>query len=206
MSMEIASAVSAVADVVNVTLVLVGLLIAWVQWRKAKEVTRSEHLHSIIAAFKQDEIAQTFYRFINNSNYGGGDGKGFYIGGLRFGAAGQNGENDKNKDGNNSSVDIEISIDRMLMLFSEICHERDLGVIREDEFRFFDFQINRTLAHKDVKRYLLDFAEHCGKYRIGYPFLALVREGVNIDPQTYAMAMRAASTKKLYKVKFRFDR
>ena len=64
MSMEIASAVSAVADVVNATLVLVGLLIAWVQWRKAKEVTRSEHLHSIIAAFKQDEIAQTFYRFI----------------------------------------------------------------------------------------------------------------------------------------------
>lgn len=206
MSMEIASVVSAAADVVNVSLVLVGLLIAWVQWRKAKEVTRSEHLHSIIAAFKQDEIAQTFYRFINNSNYGGGNGEGFYRGELRFGVTGQDGENSKDKGGESSSDDIERSIDRMLMLFSEICHERDLGVIRDDEFRFFDFQINRTLAHKDVKRYLLDFAEYCGRYRIGYPFLALVREGVNIDPQTYAMAMRTASTKKLYKVKFRFDR
>ena len=36
--MEIASAVSAVADVVNATLVLVGLLIAWVQWRKARRL------------------------------------------------------------------------------------------------------------------------------------------------------------------------
>ena len=194
MSMEIASAVSAVSDVVNVTLVLVGLLIAWVQWRKAKEVTRSEHLRSIIAAFKQDEIARTFYRFINNSIYGGGDGVGFYQGELCFGVTVQGGEGPKDKGGESSSDDIEISIDRMLMLFSEICHERDLGVIREDEFRFFDFQINRTLAHKDVKRYLLDFAEHCGKYRIGYPFLALAREGVNVDPQTYAMVVRMLST------------
>lgn len=162
MSMEIASVVSAAANVSNVALVLVGLLIAWVQWRKARKVTQSEHLRSIIAAFKQNEIAQPFYRFINRDSSERADLEHFYLGDLQFVETRQTIDGDVE-----SSDQIEIDIDRMLMLFSEICYKRELGVITGDEFRFFDYQIRMTLEHAEVKRYLFDFAEYCGKYQVG---------------------------------------
>ena len=190
--MEIASVVSAATGVVNVTLVLVGLLIALVQWRKARKVTQSEHLRSIIAAFNQNEIARPFYRFINRDDDERADLEHFYLGDLQFVEARQTVGGDVE-----SSDQIEIDIDRMLMLFSEICYERELGVITEEEFRFFDYQIRMTLEHEEVKRYLFDFAEYCGKYHVGYPFLSLVKEGVKTDREMYGAMQRLVTTRSM---------
>ena len=195
MSVGTSEMIGLITEVANALLLIVGAVIAWFQWRKPREVTRSEHLRCIVEAFKQTEFTLPFYCFINNVSYGGETGKGFYEGELRFvkdwptDAPLQNNDIGKAK--------VEVAVDRMLMLLSEICHERDLGVISEEEFRFFDYQIGRTLAHKDVKRYLFDFAEYCGKYRVGYPFLSLVKEGVKADREMYGAMQQLVTTRSM---------
>ena len=195
MSVETSEMIGSIAEVANVLLLIAGSIIAWFQWRKAREVTRSEHLRSIVEAFKQTEFALPFYCFINNVAYGGESGKGFYEGELRFVKDWPTDAPLQGDDIGNAKV--EVAVDRMLMLLSEICHERDLGVISEEEFRFFDYQIGRTLAHKDVKRYLFDFAEYCGKYKVGYPFLSLVKEGVKTDGEMYGAMQQFVTTRSM---------
>ena len=83
------------------------------------------------------------------------------------------------------------------MLFSEICYERELGVITGEEFRFFDYQIRKTLEHKEVKRYLFDIAEYCGRYQVGYPFLSLVKEGAKTDKEMYGAIQQLVTTRSM---------
>lgn len=150
-----------------------GALVAWHQWRKSCEVTRSEHLREMLAAFKEKDISEAFYICINNASYGGmsADDPKFYVGGLRFDTVG--------------SID-EGMVDNMLLRFSAICHDHNLGVISDDEFEFFSFQIWRALAHSQVKQYLLDMAEYCGKYKCGYMFRDLIEEGLSVDEKHYS--------------------
>ena len=107
----------------------------------------------------------------------------FYLGGLRF---------------NNQLVGVsEKEIDSMLLLFSLICHEHERGTISDAEFDFFSYQIRRTLAHRQFKQYLFDFAEYCGKYKVGYPYLALAREGVKVDGPHYDNVLALVDKKRI---------
>ena len=85
----------------------------------------------------------------------------------------------------------------MLLLFAQICHEHERGTISKTEFAFFSYQIRRTLAHKQFKQYLFDFAEYCGKYKIGYPYLSLAREGLNVDALHYDKVLSFVDKKRI---------
>ena len=151
--------------------VLIGGAFALWQWWRSCRVSRAEHLNEILEKYDVKTMTDLFYRLVNNTSYGGGNSEVFYLGGLRF---------------NNQLVGVsEKEIDSMLLLFSLICYEHERGTISDVEFNFFSYQIRRTLAHRQFKQYLFDFAEYCGKYKIGYPYLALAREGVKVDGPHY---------------------
>ena len=165
------------SEVVTLFSVIVGGLFAlWQCWRSCR-VSRTEHLNAILERYRDKKMTDMFYRLVNNSSYGGEDSEVFYQGGLRF----------KIINGKKSPDDdiCESDIDSMLTLFSQICYEHEYGTISTQEFAFFCFQIRRTLAHIQFKKYLFDFAEYCGRYGVAFPFLALSREGINVDREHY---------------------
>ena len=155
--------------------ILIGGVFALWQWLRTCRVSRAEHLNAILERYESNGKTDLFYSLVNNVAYGGDYAEEFYCGRLRF-----------------KTAEIEKEIDSTLLLFSQICYERDRGTIKKEEYAFFDFQIRRTLAHKQFKQYLLDFANHCGKHKIGYPYLALAREGVKVDASHYAQVIGEA--------------
>jgi len=165
------------SDVITLFSVIIGGLFALWQWWRTCRVSRAEHLNAILERYRDKKMTDMFYRLINNSSYGGEDSEVFYRGGLRF-------ETIKGKKSPDDDI-CESDIDSMLTLFSQICYEHECGTISTQEFAFFCFQIRRTLAHIQFKKYLLDFAKYCGRYDVAFPFLALSREGINVDRKHY---------------------
>ena len=151
-------------------------------------VSRAEHLNVILERYGSKRMSDLFYRLVNNTAYGGKDSELFYRDRLCFQVIkGDNPENDIRED----------DIDSMLLLFAQICHEHERGTISKAEFAFFSYQIRRTLAHKQFKQYLFDFAAYCGKYKIGYPYLSLAREGLNVDALHYDKVLSFVDKKRI---------
>ena len=179
--------------------VVIGGAFAWWQWRRSCRVSRAEHLNAIFARYSDKKMTTLFYRLVNNSSYGGEGSDVFYLGNLRFQPIQraqvcqekQATQGDQASQGDKChEEDIrENDIDSMLLLFSQICYEHENGTISKQEFAFFCYQIWRTLAHKQFKQYLMDFAVYCGKYKIGCPYQALIREGINVDRSHYERAL-----------------
>ena len=168
--------------------VLIGGAFALWHWIRLCCVSRAEHLNAILERYGSKMMADLFYRLVSNATYGGEDSEVFYLGSLRFqDIKGENPENDIRED----------DIDSMLLLFAQICHEHERGTISKTEFAFFSYQIRRTLAHKQFKQYLFDFAEYCGKYKIGYPYLSLAREGLNVDALHYDKVLSFVDKKRI---------
>ncbi len=179
-------------EIATLCFAIIGGTFAWWQWRRSCRVSRAEHLNAILERYSDKGMINLFYRLVNNTTYGGEDSDVFYPGGLRFQDV-----KDKTKDEERAGYVIrENDVDAMLLMFSQICYEHERGTISKVEFDFFCFQIRRTLAHKQFKQYLLDFATYCGKFGIGYPFLALAREGINVDNVHYAQVLAEARRKR----------
>lgn len=157
-----------------------GGLFAWWQWRKACRVSRAEHLNEILTRYDMASTTNMFYRLINDTSYGGKDGEVFYLGGLRFAQLKDVAEKD---------------LDSMLLLFSQICYERERRTISESEFDFFSYQVGRTLAHEQIKMYLRDFAAYCGRFGIGYPYLSLARYGLRVDADYYSQVCQCVESR-----------
>lgn len=153
-------------------------------------MSRAEHLNVILDRYEEKAMTDIFYMLVNNTSYGGEGSPEFYGKKLRFTPV-----SDDDDDG---KVHIaEKDIDSMLLLFSQICHEHERGTISDAEFDFFSYQIRRTLAHRQFKQYLFDFAEYCGKYKVGYPYLALAREGVKVDGPHYDNVLALVDKKRI---------
>lgn len=167
-------------DVVTLLSVIVGGGFAWWQWRQSCRVRRAEHLNVILSRYDTQATSIHFYQLINNTTYGGTDGDLFYLGGLRFRDV---------MEGNRRVIVSEKDIDSMLLMFSQICYEQQNETISNTEFAFFCYQIRRTLAHRQIKQYLYDYAEYCTQYKIAFPYRALVREGKNVDAAHYERVM-----------------
>lgn len=161
--------------------VVIGGAFAWWQWRQACRVSRAEHLNTILERYHDKKMTDLFYRLVSNPPQGGEGSEVFYQGEFHF-------QTIKGKKSPEDDID-ENDIDSMLTLLSQICYEHECGTISKDEFAFFSYHIWRTLAHKQFKQYQLDFAEYCGKHKIGCPYLALIREGVNVDRAHYERAL-----------------
>ena len=175
--------IGSVADWVQIGFAMAAAVTAWVQWRKSCEVSRAEHLRDLLSAMKDSRIEKAYYRYIDGVDYGGRDGD-FYLGALRFAEAGCPEEN------------IEAAIDEMLLLFSSICHEHALGVIRDNEFEFFSYQIHRALAHREIKAYIKDLVDHAVRHNHGFPFAPFVDEGATIEEAHYSSLRNSLRTRR----------
>ena len=165
-----------------------GLFALW-QWHKSTKVTRGEHLRQILMDVKdvdEDEgkIAKTFYKCIERL---GTDGlpvvfyHGKYQGAPLF------------------EGKYELQIDKMLMYFSLVCHERRLGIIDESEFTYFSYQIHRTLENVQIKSYMKDLCDFVASSGKGYRFMFtdLVNEGLSVDKEWYGEICKRIKQKSL---------
>ncbi len=168
--------------------VVIGGAFAWWQWRQSCRVSRAEHLNTILKRYHDKKMTDLFYRLVSNPPQGGEGSEVFYQGEFHF-------QTIKGKKSPEDDI-CENDIDSMLTLLSQICYEHERGTISEEEFVFFSYHTWRTLAHKQFKKYLLDFAKYCGEHRIGCPYLALIREGVKVDRAYYERALELAGCRR----------
>ena len=172
------------ADVVTCLALVPGGLFALWQWRKARLVTRVEHLRQILMDVKGDGIAETFYECIERLDT---EGRAviFYEGDLRM------------CDG------FEARVDKMLMYFSLICHEHRTGIIDNTEFDYFSYQIHRALKNPQVRKYLQDLIEHVlDQEKDCFMFTDLLYEGVSVDEDFYRSLYSRVKEKSLVKSLF----
>ena len=158
-------------DWLQILLGVIGFVVALRQWRKTCAVTRAEHLREMLANFNDEFVSSTFRDLIDREE---NDEKPacFYESGPDNMPMFTTKENER-------------KIDALLLTFSSICHELEMQTITDDEFRFFSYQIHRTLEHPQIMKYLTDLVAFTGERNKQFPFLPLIREGVKVVPDRY---------------------
>lgn len=156
--------VGSLADWVQVAVTAVGMLIAWGQWQKHKKITSAQHLSEVLAAFRDERIRKAFSKYIDRTS----NGSNFY--------AETSGDEPQFADDT-----CEMEIDNMLLLFEDICHQAHNGIIQKNAFGCFEYQIRTTLCEAQIQNYLSDLAKYCSKNGGGFPFVALLQEGMRIE-------------------------
>lgn len=162
----------ALPDWLQILLGVIGFVVALRQWRKTCAVTRAEHLKEMLSDFNDEFVSSTFRDLIDRVESGDGRPTCFY------------------KSGPDNmpmflTKEYERKIDTLLLTFSSICHELEMQTITDDEFRFFAYQIHRTLEHPQIMDYLADLVVFTIKYGKQFPFMPLIREGVKVMPDRY---------------------
>ncbi len=142
-----------------------GLLVAWVQWQKHKKIVSAKHLSEVLKEFCGEKVRYAFSEYVDRSSAE----KRYYTG--------------INNEGEPTFANIgcEIEIDNMLLLFENICYQAHNGIIRDDAFGCFEYQIRTTLVEEQMQNYLADLARYCAKRGGGFPFVELLRHGACIE-------------------------
>lgn len=142
-----------------------GLLVAWVQWQKHKKIISAKHLSDVLKDFCNEKVRATFSKYVDRSS----TGKRYYTG------------VDNEGEPTFANDMCEIEIDDMLLLFENICYQVHNGIIQDNAYRCFEYQIRTTLDEKQIQDYLADLARYCSKKGGGFPFVELLRHGVRIE-------------------------
>jgi len=139
-----------------------GVVLALMQLKKQTRVTSAQHLFVMLQEFYDDKIRSAFSDYVDRFK----DTDTRYYQGLN-----EQGE-PKFKDD-----ETEKSIDRMLLLFENICYQKHRKVIDKKGFACFEYQIWETLREPQVLEYIKDLSKYCVKHHSGFPFKELVCEG-----------------------------
>ena len=75
----------------------------------------------------------------------------------------------------------EIEVDNMLLLFENICYQAHNGIIQDNAFGCFEYQIRATLDEEQIQNYLADLGRYCSKRGGGFPFVELLLQGVRME-------------------------
>lgn len=122
---------------VTMLVAVVGLIFSCYQWWKKVQLERAERLSKLINMLKKDELLKTLY-MIDYSEF-------------------QYDENFHNSDN-------EAKIDKFLYLCEYILYLRNNNIIREKEFLFFEYDINRIIKNTGIQSYL-SYLEKLSKTR-----------------------------------------
>lgn len=159
--------VGSIADWVQIVLIVLGVPWALWQWHRSCKLSRSEHLRDLLNDFYADAVAGGFRDLIDRLDKDDQPVQFYAKESLRFVSG------------------YERAVDQMLLAFSRVCYERLQGVITEDEFGFFAYQIRRTLENEQIQSYLNDLAKFASNRKNQYPFAPLVRIGAKLYPVQY---------------------
>ena len=130
-------------NAVYIVLVIIGGIFAGIQWHVSNKIKRAEFIDDIIAKLSFDKgLARTMY-MIEYSNY---LKKPWYDDNFHTGS------------------DLEFDVDKLLSYMSYICYLKKTKNIKNEEFKFLQYEIVRVCSSKDVQTYLWNiyhFARAC---------------------------------------------
>lgn len=151
---------AAIIGLVQIVVAVVGLWLAIVQLRTQTRIASASHFSDVLSAFCDDKIRGAFSRYIDRP-----EGVRFYI------------ESNDNGEPKFKDDETEMAVDRMLLLFENICYQAHFGVIQKEAFSCFRYQIWETLKERQIQRYIEDLARYCATTQTGFPYSELVEEG-----------------------------
>lgn len=108
---------------------VIGGVFAFVKWNASVKVRRAEYIDKLYSKRSDDRIRKVLYMFDYT--------EGWY---------------DRLKDDD----ELEIKIDDTLSFYSYICYLKNKKLLKDDEFNFFRYDIERILSNKGVMRYFND--------------------------------------------------
>ena len=158
--------VSPVIGSATLLVAIAGVVLALMQLKKQTRVTSAQHLFIMLQEFYGDMVRSAFSDYVDHFK----DTDTPYYLGLN-----EQGEPEF-KDG-----ETEKSIDRMLLLFENICYQKHRKVIDKKGFACFEYQIWETLREPQIMKYFKDLSKYCVKHHSGFPFKELICEGKTVS-------------------------
>lgn len=169
--------------IVNFLMFLSAVVIAlhgYRKWDVARREKRAEFLDKLLERFLQSEIYRPFYEYIEERGHSAHKKEvevGVDIQHPMFYRGIENGIPSF------TSREAERDIDRLLMFLSYICYLQDTGVIDMNEFSLFAYQIDATLANKEILNYLRDIRDYAD---MDDPYVYLSRRLEKMQPTARA--------------------
>lgn len=154
---------SLLVNIISVVFVFIGGCFALLQWRKSLVYKRTEIVQSLIALTREDKNVSTIMDIVDWNEDFNYDGK-FVI----------------NKDTKRTALkelsddDLFKMVDYTLSVFSYICYLKSLGVIKNKDMRFFEYEIRRIVDNSHIRNYLYSLYHWSRKLGINMSFAHLV--------------------------------
>ncbi len=136
----------------SIIFVIVGGLFGYFKWKESVKIRRAEYLNSLTEKLRSDkDIANTILVL----DYG-----------IKW----------YNKDFHGGSK-MEQKIDKTLSYFSYICYLYKHKIIKEQEFVFFKYEVDRILMNRQVINYLYNLYHFSKKLSLPFTFQFLFEYG-----------------------------
>lgn len=144
-----------IADIIesiSLVLIIVGGIFAYYQWRKSVNLKRADYINELTEKIRTDEsIKETIYIFDYDIPWYSKDFHG--------------------------SMETELKVDKTLSYFSYICYLKKQKIISKKEFKFFEYEIKRTLINNQVQDYLYNLYHFANKFNVPLTFEFLFEYG-----------------------------
>lgn len=143
-----------ISDIISIgSLIIVAIegVVALCQWKKNLLFTRAKYINELTEKIRTDDaIKNTIYLFDYDDDW--------YTGDFHEGKH-------------------ELEIDKTLSVLSYICYLYDCKAITSKEFKFFQYEVERTLANTGVKDYLYNLYHFSHENNTSTTFYYLVHYG-----------------------------
>lgn len=144
---------TSILAVVSALVASVGCIISVLQWNSSQKMDRADRVYGLIGLIRTDnDIRSILYKIDYSENW-------------------------YNEDFHSGVSGIESQVDRTFTYFSYICYLESSRVLNEDEFRFFEYHIDRILKNEDSINYLYNIYHWSNKFGIPCSFSCLCDYG-----------------------------
>lgn len=143
---------SDILSAISIVLVIIGGAFAYYQWRKSISLKRASYINDLTEKIRSDpDIKDCVYLFDYNINW--------YL--AQF----------------HGDTELELKIDKTLSYFSYICYLKKQNVISGQEFKFFQYEVERTLMNTGVQDYFYNLYHFASKFNVPFTFVYLLDYG-----------------------------
>lgn len=141
-----------ILNFVSICLVLLGGCFGYIQWRESIKIKRAEYINELTEKIRTDDDIKEIIYILEYDHI-------WY--------------NSKFHD----SGELERKMDKTLSHFSYICYLYETGQIKEKEFGFFKYEIERILSNFQVQSYFFNLYHFAQKIEVPITFKYLFEYG-----------------------------
>ena len=152
--------ISDVLSIVSISLVIIGGIFAYHQWRKNMLLKSAAYLNELQDKIRSDpDIKETLYLFEYNEDW-------------------------YSKQFHGSTL--EAKADKTFSCMSYICYLKEQKIISEKEFKFFQYKVERIIMNYGVQDYFYNLYHFAMKFSVPFTFFYLLDYGkkhklLNVD-------------------------